>query len=84
MSNDKIECEQSENDSCQSSKVVSIGYFKWFVLVTYVIFSASLAMCELIFAPIPKQTAAYYGILGTYLNFWLRRNIFQQNFTSID
>ena len=76
MSNGKIKCEQSENDTYQSSEVISIGYFKWFVLVTYVIFSASLAMCELIFAPIPKQTAAYYGILGTYFEFLIEKTFF--------
>ena len=51
---------------------MSSGPFRWFVLVTYVIFSASLAMSELIFAPIPKQTAAYYGIKGTYSKIFAR------------
>ena len=40
--------------------------FKWFVLATYIVFSTSLGMSEIIFAPIPKQTAAYYGIKGKY------------------
>ena len=80
MSNDKIEGEQSENDSCQSSEVISIGYFNWFVLVTYVIFSASLAKCELIFAPIPKQTAAYNGILGTYFEFLIEKTYISTKF----
>ena len=42
------------------------GPFKWFVLVTFIMFSTSLAMSEIIFAPVPKQTAAYYGIKGKY------------------
>ena len=55
---------------------MSSGPFRWFVLVTYVIFSASLAMSELIFAPIPKQTAAYYGIKGTYSKMFVgKKNI---------
>ena len=66
MFDGKLEGEQSENDNNQPSKLVTIGPFKWFVLVTYFIFSTSLAMSELIFAPIPKQMAAYYGIKGKY------------------
>ena len=52
----------------RTSEPVTSGPFKWFVLVTYVIFSASIAMSELIFAPVPKQTAAYYGIKGKYFD----------------
>ena len=52
----------------RTSEPVTSGPFKWFVLVTYVIFSASCAMSELIFAPVPKQTAAYYGIKGKYFD----------------
>ena len=57
---------KAENNN-GSGDSVSSGPFKWFVLMTYVIFSSSLAMSEIIFAPIPKQTAAYYGIKGKYL-----------------
>ena len=56
-----------QNDYMTSEPVTS-GPFKWFVLVTYVIFSASIAMSERIFAPVPKQTAAYYGIKGKYFD----------------
>ena len=49
--------------TCEQPK---IGPFKWFVLVTFIMFSTSLAMSEIIFAPVPKQTAAYYGIKGKY------------------
>ena len=75
-----MEGNQSEDDSYQSFEVISIGHFKWFVLVTYVIFSASLAMSELIFAPIPKQTAAYYGILGTYFEFLIEKKYISTKF----
>ena len=71
MSDGKLEREQSENDFNQPPKLMSSGSFKWFVLVTYVIFSASLAMSELFFAPIPKQTAAYYGITGKYFEIYV-------------
>ena len=71
---------KSGNDNNQPSKLMSSGPFKWFVLVTYVIFSASLAMSELIFAPIPNQTAAYYGIKGTYFENFTWKKIFQHSF----
>ena len=54
-----------ESQDTKSDHSIS-GSFKWFVLVTFMIFSSSLAMSKIIFAPIPKQTAAYYGIKGTY------------------
>ena len=54
-----------ESQDTKSDHSIS-GSFKWFVLVTYMIFSSSLAMSKIIFAPIPKQTAAYYGIKGKY------------------
>ena len=62
---------QGKNNKSPQSK--SGGAFKWFVLVTYVIYSASLAMSELIYAPVPKQTAAYYGIKGKYFDNYIFR-----------
>ena len=38
--------------------------FKWFVLLTYGLLAMSMSMAWLIFAPIPKQTASYFGITG--------------------
>ena len=70
-----FECEMDENElketksdrnKDENSASIPRRPFKWFVLVTYAIFSSSLAMSEVIFAPIPKQTAAYYGIKGKY------------------
>ena len=57
--------DQNKNSSWEQP---TSGPFKWFVLVIFIIFSASLAMSEIIFAPIPKQTAAYYGIKGKYFD----------------
>ena len=59
---------KAENNNGSGDSVPS-GPFKWFVLVTYVTYSSSLAMSEIIFAPIPKQTAAYYGIKGKYFDY---------------
>ena len=55
--------DQNKNSSWEQP---TSGPFKWFVLVTFIMFSTSLAMSEFIFAPVPKQTAAYYGIKGKY------------------
>ena len=44
----------------------SSGPLKWFVLFTFVFLSMSNAMAWLIFAPVPIQTATYYGITGNY------------------
>ena len=57
---------QSDQNDTKTSEPVSSGPFKWFVLVTFIIFSSSLAMAQMIFVPIPKQAAAYYGIKGKY------------------
>ena len=57
---------KSDRNRVETSASIPRRPFKWFVLLTYAIFSPSLAMSEIIFAPIPKQTAAYYGIKGQY------------------
>ena len=75
MANDELE-NSSKRDS-GSSDVARRGLFKWFVLVTYVIFSSSLAVSELIFAPIPKQMAAYYGVKGKYFRTLKRSEVFK-------
>ena len=67
MADGELQNARSDVNNDGSGESVSSSPFKWFVLVTYVIFSSSLAMSEIIFAPIPKQTAAYYGIKGKYL-----------------
>ena len=64
MANDELE-NSSKRDS-GSSDVARRGPFKWFVLVTFFIYSSSLAVSELFFAPIPMQMAAYYGVKGKY------------------
>ena len=53
---------QDVQDPSQTSK----GLFKWFVVFTFLFLSMSNAMAWLIFAPIPIQTATYYGITGKY------------------
>ena len=65
---DELQDAKSSEKNDDSGKSASSGLFKWFVLVTYIIFSSSLAMSEIIFAPVPKQAAAYYGIKGTYID----------------
>ena len=67
MADDELKDAESDKNNDKSSTSVPERPFKWFVLVTYVVFSSSLAMSEIIFAPIPKQTAAYYGIKGIFL-----------------
>ena len=62
---------KSDRNRVETSASIPRRPFKWFVLVTYAIFSSSLAMSEIIFAPIPKQTAAYYGIKGQYFLKWM-------------
>ena len=62
---DELQGAKSNEKNYGSGESVSSGHFKWFVLITYIIFSSSLAMSEIIFAPVPKQAAAYYGIKGT-------------------
>ena len=69
-SGDKVKVQNDNRSSEPVTSGVLSGPFKWFVLVTYVIFSASCAMSELIFAPVPKQTAAYYGIKGKYFDIY--------------
>ena len=63
---DELKVAKSNEKNNVSGESVSSGLFKWFVLITYIIFSSSLAMSEIIFAPVPKQAAAYYGIKGKY------------------
>lgn len=46
------------------SNTVSGGPFKWFVLLVFVIYSISTTMSQMMFAPIPKQSASYYGTTG--------------------
>ena len=57
---------QSDQNDTRTSEPGKSGLFKWFVLITYIIFSSSLGMAQILFVPIPKQTAAYYGIKGKY------------------
>ena len=66
MTKDESKDTKSDLRNNGTSEPVISGPFKWFVLVTYMIFSSSLAMSKIIFAPIPKQTAAYYGIKGKH------------------
>ena len=54
--------QQSMNRSNESGQ--SRGTLKWFVLFTFLFLSMSNAMAWLIFAPVPTQTATYYGITG--------------------
>ena len=63
---DELQDTTSDQNDNRISEPGTSGPFKWFVLVTYIIFSASLAMAQIIFVPIPKQAAAYYGIKGKY------------------
>ena len=63
---DELQDTKSDQNDNRISEPGTSGPFKWFVLITYIIFSSSVAMSEIIFAPIPKQTAAYYGIKGKY------------------
>ena len=63
---DELQGAKSNEKNNGSGESMSSGFFKWFVLITYIIFSASLNMSEIIFVPIPKQAAAYYGIKGKY------------------
>lgn len=58
--NERENDEQALDDSVQSERARSP--LKWFVLFTFLFLSMSNAMAWLIFAPIPIQTATYYGI----------------------
>ena len=62
--NDRENVEQTLDVPSQSGP--STGPLKWFVLFTFVFLSMSNAMAWLIFAPVPTQTATYYGITGKY------------------
>ena len=42
------------------------NYEKWFILLIFVVLNVGFSMAELMFATVPKQTAAYYGIKGQY------------------
>merc|ERR1711935_390857 len=46
----------------ESAVVKSTSSFRWFVLAAFVLGSMSNAMAWLTFAPVPFDTAAYYGI----------------------
>ena len=70
---DELKSAKSYEKNNGSGELESRGLFKWFVLITYFIFSSSLAMSEIIFAPVPKQAAAYYGIKGKY--FYLQKYV---------
>ena len=67
MANDELENTTGDGSDVGSSEVFIRRPFKWFVLVTFFIYSSSLAVSELFFAPIPMQMAAYYGVKGKYL-----------------
>ena len=66
MPDGEVQDTQSDQNDTWTSEPVTSGPFRWFVLVMYIIFSSSLAMAQIIFVPIPKQAAAYYGIKGKY------------------
>ena len=53
-------------EDTEETKNEKNNYGKWCVLVIYILLSVALTMAELMFAAIPKQTAAYYGIKGKY------------------
>ena len=55
MSNNSTERKNNKNN-----------YEKWCVLFIFVVLSVGYSMLELMFAAIPKQTAAYYGIKAKY------------------
>ena len=57
---------ENDHQTLDGSSVTtqSRGLLKWFVLFTFVFLSMSNAMAWLIFAPVPTQTATYYGITG--------------------
>lgn len=44
-------------------------YFRWYVLISFMIFSYSNGLAWLIFAPIPKFTAAFYGVTVDIANY---------------
>merc|ERR1711892_1257551 len=46
----------------ESAVAKSTSSFRWFVLAAFVLGSMSNAMAWLTFAPVPLDTAAYYGI----------------------
>ena len=69
-----------DNGTVQSGP--STGPLKWFVLFTFVFLSMSNAMAWLIFAPVPTQTATYYGITGNY-HFNLTSGHLPGNFRSV-
>ena len=48
------------------------NYEKWCVLVVFVVLNMGYSMLELMFATIPKQTAAYYGIKAKYFEIIVR------------
>ena len=60
--NDRENDQQPLDGTVKSGQ--STGLLKWFVLFTFVFLSMSNAMAWLIFAPVPIQTATYYGITG--------------------
>ena len=66
MPDKELQDTKNNRNNNNTIETVTSGPFKWFVLVIFIIFSTSLAMSEIIFAPVPKQTAAYYGIKGRY------------------
>ena len=74
MENDELENTKRDRSDSESSEVARRGPFKWFVLITFFIYSSSVGVSELIFAPIPKQMAAYYGIKGKYfiISIWYK------------
>ena len=70
---------QSDQNDTRTSEPGKSGPFKWFVLITYIIFSSSLGMAQILFVPIPKPTAAYFGIKGKYseiCEFWDKKQWF--------
>ena len=55
---------QSDQNDTRTSEPGKSGPFKWFVLITYIIFSSSLGMAQILFVPIPKQTAVKSCTIG--------------------
>ena len=54
------------SNNSRETKSYKNNYEKWCVLVVYVVLSFGFSMSELMFATIPRQTAAYYGIKAKY------------------
>ena len=52
---DDLQWAKSSEKNDDSGESASTGLFKWFVLVTYIMFSSSLGMVQIIFDPVPNN-----------------------------